>query len=219
MDAVEGRGLAGGGEALVGNLGAALACRGRARRARGPVGAASSSGKSSPWSGLLPSAASCSRRAATACAPSSPKSCFARSAIGSRRTTPFLVSMTRPSHFGKLDAERLREAAHHVEDEREALGLAAGRALFVFVVVRRLLVLALVARGFRRLAVRALQRPQEERGEPRVLLDARRPAPLRALASAVPSTCASALRPTTSQTFSRYSASSTSRPSAVSTFA
>ena len=73
--------------------------------------------------------------------------------------------------LGKVDAERLREAAHDVEDQREALGLAAGGALFVVVLVGRLLVLALVARGVRRLAVRALERPEEERREPRVLLD------------------------------------------------
>ena len=37
--------------------------------------------------------------------------------------------------LGKLDAERLREAAHDVEDQREALGLAAGRTLVVIVLV------------------------------------------------------------------------------------
>ena len=73
--------------------------------------------------------------------------------------------------LGKLDAERLREAAHHVEDQREALGLAAGGALFVVVLVGRLFVLALVACVLRRLAVRALERPEEQRREPRVLLD------------------------------------------------
>ena len=41
--------------------------------------------------------------------------------------------------------------------------------------------------------------------------------PLRAFASAAPSTLSSAVRPTTSQTFSRYSAKPTARPSAVST--
>ncbi|HEX7410261.1 MAG TPA: hypothetical protein VF515_21785 [Candidatus Binatia bacterium] len=77
--------------------------------------------------------------------------------------------------LGKLDAERLREATHDVEDEREALGLAAGGALFAF--VGRLLVpslpkprrrqVALVARGVNRRAVCALERPEEECREQR----------------------------------------------------
>ena len=77
--------------------------------------------------------------------------------------------MTFPS--GKVNAERLRETAHDIEDEREALGLGAGGALFVVVFLGRLLILALVVCVVRRLAVRALERPQEERREPRVLLD------------------------------------------------
>ena len=97
MDAIEGRGLAGGGQALVRDLDASE----RAAAAPRPrtFGAASSSGKSITCSRFVPTATSCSSRAATACAPSSPKSCFARSAIGSRRTTPFFVSITRPSHY------------------------------------------------------------------------------------------------------------------------
>src|SRR5262245_60730655 len=73
--------------------------------------------------------------------------------------------------LGKLDAERLRETAHDIEDQREALGLAAGGAFFVVVPVGWLLVLALVVCVLRRLAIRALERPEEERREPRVLLD------------------------------------------------
>jgi hypothetical protein len=58
-------------------------------------------GEERPWSGLVPSAISCSSRDATVCAPSSPESCFARSAIGRSRTTAFFVFMTRPSHFAR----------------------------------------------------------------------------------------------------------------------
>jgi hypothetical protein len=72
----------------------------------------------------------------------------------------------------------LREAAHDVEDQREALpagrqglGLAAGRALFVVVLVDRFVVLALVAGDVRCLAVRALERPEEQRGQACVFLD------------------------------------------------
>ena len=81
--------------------------------------------------------------------------------------------MTRPSHLGKLDAEGLREAAHYVEDQREALGLAAGCSLVlvVLLVFGRFFVLAFAALIVGHFAVRALQRPQKKRGEPRVLLD------------------------------------------------
>jgi hypothetical protein len=73
--------------------------------------------------------------------------------------------------LGQLDAERLRETAHDVEDQREALGRAAGRALLVLLVVVLLFVLVLVACALRRLPVGALERPEEKRREPRVLLN------------------------------------------------
>jgi hypothetical protein len=113
--------------------------------------------------------------------------------------------------LGQLDAERLREAAHHVEDQREALGLAAGGALLVVVLNGRLLVLNLVAFAAA-LSPSVLWRVHRKSAVSRASSSTAPAAPLRALASAVPSTCASALRPTTSQTFSRYSASVTSRP-------
>ena len=72
----------------------------------------------------------------------------------------------------EIDAERLREAADDVEDEREALGLAAGSESFVFICPRRPALRLRLARSVvRRLAVGALERPEKERREPRVLLD------------------------------------------------
>ena len=71
--------------------------------------------------------------------------------------------------LGKFYAERLGEAAHDVEDERESLGFSGGGARVVVILVGRLLVLVVCVA--RRLAIRALERPEEERREPRVLLD------------------------------------------------
>ena len=123
--------------------------------------------------------------------------------------------------LGQRDAERLREAAYDVKDQGESLGLVSRRALFfvVFLISRLLALVLFVPIAVNRasdVAGRALERPEEERRQPRILLDGAA-ASLRAIASAVPRTWASALRPTTSQTFSRYSASSILCPSADST--
>ena len=70
----------------------------------------------------------------------------------------------------QLDAERLREAAHHVKDQREALGFGARAAFLVLLVVRFLL--GVIGAGIlHAFTIRGLERPEEERREPRVLLD------------------------------------------------
>ena len=170
MDAVESRGLAGGGEALVRDLDATRACRGPRPRPR-TFGAASISGKSIPWSGLVPSAASCSSRAATACAPSSPKSCFARSAIGSRRTTPFFVSMTRPSHLGSSMPSGCAKRRTTSKTSVKPLALPRDEPSSSSSSSDGSSSSPSSLASFGRFAIRALERPEEERREPRVLLD------------------------------------------------
>ena len=72
--------------------------------------------------------------------PASPSRSLARSATGSRRTTPFVLIDDAPGPAVEIDAHRLGEAAHHVERQVEPLGSGCGGR--VLVVVRLPAVLA-----------------------------------------------------------------------------
>ena len=102
-----------------------------------------------------------------------------------------------------MDAERLGESARDIKGEAEAFAflLCSGSAFSVFRVIAAFFVFLVLRRSV--VAIRALQSPQEEGRQPRILFQRARRA-IRALASAVPRICSKATRPTTSQTYARY---------------
>ena len=117
----------------------------------------------------------------------------------------FLPDDTAAPDF-EVDTHWLGETTHDVEGQVESSDHYFGESILV------LLFLFVDLFG----SLGTLQRPKKQRGQAGVSSNAVA-SPLRAIASAVPSTCCSAARPTISQTFSRYSGRPTSRPSAVST--